>query len=185
MTTQQATATRPGATPAPRGGRREKLLPRRTRKAVLVAHIVSAGGWIGLDVVLAVLVFTAAGTSDTQLAALCYQALELLVVPMLSLAVLCLISGVVLGLGTKYGLVRYWWVAIKLVLNIALVALVAFALRSGVTEIAEYGRQLAAGAAPLRGPGDLVFPPIVSTTALLFATVISVYKPWGRTRKAK
>lgn len=42
-----------------------------------------------------------------------------------------------LGLGTKWGLVRYWWVAIKLALNAALVALVAFALRPGVTELAE------------------------------------------------
>ncbi|WHT20638.1 hypothetical protein N8J89_06090 [Crossiella sp. CA-258035] len=179
----QATAVKPGATPVRRSAERERLLPRRTRKAVLVAHIVSAGAWIGLDVVLAVLVFTAAGTSDAQLAAVCYQVLELLVWPMLTLAAVCLVSGVVLGLGTKYGLVRYWWVAVKLVLNLALLALVAFALRSGVTEIAEYGRQLAAGQASLRGPGDLVYPPIVSTTALLFATVISVYKPWGRLRK--
>ncbi|MGO1056637.1 hypothetical protein [Crossiella sp. CA198] len=180
MTTQEA--IRPRNTPVRAAGR-EKLLPRRTRKAVLVAHLVGAGGWIGLDVVLAVLVFTAAGTTDAALAALCYQALELLVWPMLSLAVLCLVSGVILGLGTKYGLVRYWWVAVKLVLNLALLALVAFALRSGVIEVAEYGRQLAAGQAGLRGPGDLIYPPIVSTTALLFATVISVYKPWGRLRK--
>ncbi|MCK2241376.1 MULTISPECIES: hypothetical protein [unclassified Crossiella] len=181
MTTQEA--IRPRNTPVRRGVQREKLLPRRTRKAVLVAHLVGAGGWIGLDVVLAVLVFTAAGTSDVALAALCYQALELLVWPMLSLAVLCLVSGVILGLGTKYGLVRYWWVAVKLVLNIALLVLVTFALRSGVIEVAEYGRQLAAGQVGLRGPGDLIYPPIVSTTALLFATVISVYKPWGRLRK--
>ncbi|GAA2804875.1 hypothetical protein [Crossiella cryophila] len=180
MTTQEA--IRPRNTPV-RGAGREKLLPRRTRKAVLVAHLVGAGGWIGLDVVLAVLVFTAAGTSEVALAALCYQALELLVWPMLSLAVLCLVSGVVLGLGSKYGLVRYWWVTVKLVLNLALLALVAFALRSGVTEAAEYGRQLAAGQVGPRGPGDLIYPPIVSTTALLFATVISVYKPWGRLRK--
>jgi hypothetical protein len=35
-----------------------------------------------------------------------------------------LASGVVLGLGTKWGLIRYWWVAAKLVLNVVLVALV-------------------------------------------------------------
>jgi hypothetical protein len=31
--------------------------------------------------------------------------------------------------------------------------------------------------------GDLVFPPIVSTGALLFAMVLSVFKPWGRVRR--
>ncbi|MBP2471738.1 putative membrane protein [Crossiella equi] len=179
MTTTAPPARRP-ARPVPE----RRLLPRRARKAVLVAHLVAAGAWLGLDVVLAVLVFTAAGTADAQLAAVCYQALELLVWPMLSLAVLCLVSGVVLGLGTKYGLVRYWWVAIKLVLNVGLLTLIAVLLRTGVAEAAEYGRQLAAGAVALRGPGDMVFPPVVSTTALLVATVLSVYKPGGRVRTA-
>jgi len=31
----------------------------RTRKGVLVAHIASAGAWIGIDVVMGVLIFTA------------------------------------------------------------------------------------------------------------------------------
>jgi hypothetical protein len=31
--------------------------------------------------------------------------------------------------------------------------------------------------------GDLVFPPIVSLTALSLATVLAVYKPWGRLRR--
>jgi len=26
----------------------------------------------------------------------------------------------------------------------------------------------------------LIYPPLVSTTALLFAVLLSVYKPWGR-----
>jgi hypothetical protein len=31
--------------------------------------------------------------------------------------------------------------------------------------------------------GDLIFPPIVSTSALLIAFVLAVFKPWGRIRK--
>jgi hypothetical protein len=31
--------------------------------------------------------------------------------------------------------------------------------------------------------GDLIFPPIVSPTALLIAFVLAVFKPWGRIRK--
>jgi hypothetical protein len=30
--------------------------------------------------------------------------------------------------------------------------------------------------------GDLIYPPIVSPTALLIAFVLAVFKPWGRTR---
>jgi hypothetical protein len=71
-------------------------------------------------------------------------------------------------------------VAIKLVLNIVLTALVLVALRPEVTEAAEQGRQFAAGAPASLGVGNLIFPPIVSPTALLTAVV---FKPWGRIRK--
>lgn len=152
----------------------------RTRKATLVVHIVAAGAWIGIDVVLGVLVFTALPAADTGTAALSYQALPLLFWPMLTAAVVCLASGVALGLGTRYGLLRYWWVAVKLVLNVALVTLIAVVLQPGLDEAAAHGRAVAAGGTASTGLSSLLFPPIVSTTALLVATVLAVYRPWGR-----
>ena len=155
----------------------------RTRKGVLVVHIVSAGAWIGIDVVMAVLVFTALGTDDDGIKAFCYRALELFVVwPLLTTGLVCLSSGVVLGLGTKWGLVRYWWVAIKLAMNILLTALVLVALRPQVMEMAEQGRRFMSGEAASLAVGDLIYPPIVSPTALLIAFVLAVFKPWGRIR---
>jgi hypothetical protein len=74
-------------------------------------------------------------------------------------------------------------VAIKLVLNIVLTALVLVALRPEVTEAAGQGRQFAAGAPASLRVGNLIFPPIVSPTALLIAVVLAVFKPWGRIRK--
>src|SRR5215210_2967423 len=104
------------------GGARPWRLGARTRKGVLAVHIVSAGVWIGIDVVMAVLIFTAL-LADDDTKALCFRALELFAVwSLLTAGLVCLVSGVVLGLGTKYGLVRYWWVVIKLVLNILLTA---------------------------------------------------------------
>ena len=156
----------------------------RTRKGFLVVHVASAGAWIGIDVVMAVFVFTALLADDDSTKALCYRALELFAVwPLLTTGLVCLASGIVLGLGTKYGLVRYWWVAIKLVLNIVLTALVLVALRPAVTEAAEQGRQFAVGAPASLAVGDLIFPPIVSPTALRIAVVLAVFKPWGRIRK--
>ncbi len=165
------------------GGARPWRLGARTRKGVLVVHIVLVGVWIGIDVVMAVFIFTAL-LADANTKALCYQALELFAAyPLLTTGLVCLASGVVLGLGTKYGLVRYWWVAIKLVLNIVLTALILVALRPEVTEAAEQGRQFAAGAPASLGVGNLIFPPIVSPSALLIAVVLAVFKPWGRIRK--
>jgi hypothetical protein len=165
------------------GGAQPWRLGARTRKGVLVVHIVSAGVWIGTDVVMAVLIFTAL-LADYNTKALCFRALELFAVwPLLTTGLVCLASGVALGLGTKYGLVRYWWVAIKLVLNIVLTALVPFALAPEVSRAAEQGWRFAAGEAASLAVGDLIFPPIVSPTALLIAVVLAVFKPWGRIRK--
>lgn len=159
---------------------RPRRLGARTRNGVLLVHIVSAGAWIGIDVVMAVLVFTALFGDDATLA-LVYRALEMFAVwPLFTTGMVCLTSGVVLGLGTKYGLVRYWWVAVKLVLNVLLATLVLVALRPGVDEAAERARLFESGEITTLAMGDLIFPPVVSTTALLLATTLAVYKPWGR-----
>ena len=47
----------------------------RTRKGVLVVHIASAGAWLGVDVVMAVLVFTALASDDGHTKALSFRAL--------------------------------------------------------------------------------------------------------------
>ena len=159
-------------------------LDRGARRAVLTAHIVGAGAWIGIDVVLGVLVFTALFTSSRRIEALCYQALELFAVwPLLAAGLVTLATGMILGLGSNYGLIRYWWVAVKLALNVVLSVLVLVALRPAVSEATRYGEALAAGEPTDASVGQLVFPPVVSSTALVVATVLAVYKPWGRIRK--
>jgi hypothetical protein len=157
----------------------------KTRKGVLVAHIASAGVWVGIEVALGALVFAALLTSDPQLVASCYQAAELFAVwPMLTSGLVCLASGVLLGLGSKYGLLRYWWVVIKLALNLVLCTLILLLLAPGVHEVAAAGRDFTAGlASTVPVSTDLLFPPIVSGVSLVFAMVLSVFKPWGRIRQ--
>lgn len=167
-------------------GTRPWRLGARTRKSTLLVHIMSAGVWLGIDVVMAVLIGTALLTDDDATKALAYQALELFVVwSLLAAGLVCLASGIVLGLGTKYGVLRYWWVAIKLALNLLLTALVLIALRGEVVDKAESGRRFAAGDSVSLAVGDLIYPPIVSPTALLIAFALAVFKPWGRIRKRR
>ena len=159
-------------------------LGKRSRKVTLLAHIVSAGAWIGIDVIVAVLVGVGwfADSDSTRGAA--YQALGLFVVwPMLTSALVCLGSGLLLGLGSKYGLLRFWWVAVKLFLNLLLTTLILIALKPGMPEIAEYGRSVSAGQPNGLDVSQMFFPPIVSLTLLTFATTLSIFKPWGRTRR--
>lgn len=169
MTTMEA--VRRGETPQ---------LDRAVRRAVLVAHLLAVGAWIGIDVIVAVLVTTAWVSDDPTTAGLAYRALaEFAVAPMLASALLSLITGVVLGLGTRWGLARYWWVAVKLGLTVAMCGLIAFVLRPGMAEVGAIGDQLASGSVVALDP-QLFFPPAVSLAALSLATVLSVAKPWGR-----
>jgi HAMP domain-containing protein len=153
------------------------------RKSVLLVHILAGAAWFGIDLALGVLVFTALLTADPQVAGTSLQVLETFAVwPMFIASVLCLLSGTVLGLGSKYGLVRHWWVAVKLAVNVLMCVLIMVALRPGLGEAADTGRQLAAGNPAAEVPADLLGPVLVAPTLLLIAYLLSVFKPWGRIR---
>lgn len=178
MTTATTTATRPAT------ARRPWRLTGTARKWWLILHIVSAVGWLGADVALLVLSVRGFTAADQQTTAVAYQAMALFGAPVLLTAgVVCLASGVVLGLGSKYGLVRYWWVAIKLALNLVLTTLVIVLLRPGLDEAAAQARDGRGVAEMGQVAENMLFPPIVSLAVLTFATVLSVLKPWGRVRR--
>lgn len=159
-------------------------LGRRWRRAFLILHIIAGGAWIGIDVMVAVLVWTGRFGPDADVRGLAYRALAAFAVwPMLTSGLFCLVTGVVLGLGAKWGLLRNWWVAVKLVLSLVLCTLIIVALEPGMAAVAGYGRDLAAGTEAPPEVSSLFFPPAVSLTALTVATVLSVVKPWGRIRR--
>lgn len=165
--------------------RRPWRLSASARKLTLTVHIITAIGWIGVDFVLFVFAFRGLTTDDAETLRICYQAVEMFAVVLLvPLGLLSLASGLLLGWGSKYGILRYRWVFWKLVLNLVLTTLVIVALRPGVSEAAD----LVSGTPDLtsaeldQARSNLIFPPVVSITALSFATVLAVYKPWGRTK---
>ncbi|MGN9778866.1 DUF2269 family protein [Micromonospora sp. H33] len=156
----------------------------RLRRVLLLLHIASAGAWLGFDIVLGLLVLAAFGPGDDLGAAAALTSTGYFATwPLATIGLVCLATGVLLGLGTKYGLVRYWWVAVKLVLNVVLVTLVIALLSPGVRELTEGTRASLADGRPLPELTDMAFPPIVSTTAVLVAMTLSVFKPGGQVRR--
>ena len=162
-----------------------RKLSGRARKAVLLVHVLSAAAWLGIDLALGILVVVALSTEDVDTAGIAVQAIDLFAIwPMLGASIVCMISGMVLGVGSKYGIVRYWWVAIKLVMNVGMSLLIAFSLRPGVVEAARIGERMMAGDPSAVLPPDLMYPVVVAPALLLFAYVLSVFKPWGRIRRS-
>ena len=156
------------------------------RKLWLVLHLMSGGAWIGIDVVVAVLVAVGRFGGSPRRRGLAYEALGTFVVwPMLAAGLVCLVTGLVLGWRSRWGLLRYWWVVVKLGLNLALCTLILVALRPGMGDVRDYGAALAAGVPTVIDAGTLVFPPVVSLSALSLATVLAVYKPWGLVRRSR
>lgn len=159
------------------------------RKTILVLHIAGGVGWMGLDTGLLILAATGLTTGSARTAAACYTAIGLLVPPAVpALSLIMLATGLMLGLGTKWGLLRYWWVLVKLALGLVLTALVFFALLPVTSALPEAvasagdGGGSAVRAALGAAPVQLMFPPVVSFLALGFALALSVFKPWGRVR---
>ncbi|WP_408055849.1 DUF2269 domain-containing protein [Streptomyces lycii] len=155
-------------------------LPRPARRAVLVVHVSASAGWLGLTVGLLALGATAAGTGSTATAEAAYRAMKIfgdwLIVPV---SLLTLVSGLVLSLGTPWGLLRHRWVVVKFWLTLATTAASIFALRGTIDQAAA---AVAAGDAAGEAASSLVAAPSVSLTAYTFMTAISVLKPWGLTR---
>ena len=175
VTTPAGTATR----------RRDPVrwpVPVAARRTMLTLHVVSTSAWLGLDVALGVLVLVP--MADPSWTAACYQVLPLLFWPLIAVALLSLLSGVGIGMMTRWGLVRHWWVAVKLGLNLGLLVLVAVLLGPALADAGEFGRALAAGATTTVEVPRIYMPPVVSTTLLIVATVLSVWKPKGRVRRA-
>ncbi len=166
-----------------------------TRKLLLLLHIAAAGAWLGLDVVLGILVFTALLSGDEVGAASALAGTgHVATWPLATAGLLCLGTGLLLGTGSRYGLVRYWWVAVKLVLNVVLVTLVLVLLMPELGPLADSARGSLSGGALADGSladgslpdlTDLAFPPVVSTVAVLVAMTLSVFKPWGRVRRVE
>lgn len=159
-----------------------KPLKRPVRRATLVVHVAASAGWLGLTLGLLALALAAYTTQSASLVEACYRSMKVftdwLVLPM---ALLTLFSGLLLSLGTRWGLARHRWVIAKFWLTLATVAASVTLLRPGVSRAAE---AVTSGGA-VGEPRDLVMGPAVSLTAYVFMTVISVLKPWGLTRRGR
>jgi hypothetical protein len=148
------------------------------RKLVLTAHVITAVGWLGVDLVLLTLGISALAGADPDLV---YPAQSLVGrVLFAPLSVLVWLIGVINAFFTPWGLFKHWWVQVKLLLTTLMLVLVLVALYPGLVEAGELR-----GALPRQDQINMVVAPAVSSSLLIFATVLSTYKPWGKRIKPR
>jgi hypothetical protein len=164
-------------------------MPPGLRKFTLAIHLSFSVGWIGAVIAYLVLGVSAVTSQDDQTLRAAWIAMELTgwyaIVP---LALASLLTGLVIALGTKWGLLRHYWVLFSLVLTIF--ATVVLLLHMPDVSVLAAAAREAEGAA-LDGPdkhlysqlkgGDLLHPGL-GLVVLLVVQVLNVYKPQGMTR---
>ena len=147
----------------------------RLHKFSLFAHVTFSVGWLGAIVpylALAIVVLTIHDGQTLQAAYLGMKFIGWFVIVPLSL--LALLSGVIQSLGTRWGLLRYWWIVTKL-------ALTVFATLVLVRHMQDVTLTYRAG-----GLSDATFRPelihsIGGLLVLLAIVAVSIFKPWGMT----
>jgi hypothetical protein len=142
------------------------------RKLVLAAHVAISVGLFGVFAAMVMLGVAGATASDPETSGAAYRAMSILKNAVPPGAVGVVVTGVVLSLGTNWGLFKHLWVVVKLVLTVAALPIsILLVFPSIQRAIADP----AAEAAPLM----LVLASGLVALLLGSATVIAVYKPWG------
>ncbi len=157
---------RAGAAPAPREA--------RPARGCSIAHVLSSVGWFGVAGMVLFLLVLAQGTGDAAFAHGLYRAVETSLWLTVPLAAVSALTGIVLGLGTPWGLAKHWWVVLK---EIAFVPLVATDLLVVGPSVHDAARGVSTG--------RLLDPAIAHCVVLALATVISIVKPFGRTPQGR
>ena len=155
------------------------------RRLALTAHVAVSVGWIGLEAALLGLAVTGRVTHDPETFRAAYIAIGIFArffyVPV---ALAALLTGILSSVGTRYGLLQWWWVVLKFVMTVALTAggglfVIESMQRASDRVIGVPASEL--GQATVGGLGPtLVGMMTVGMVLLITMTVLSEYKPFGK-----
>lgn len=151
------------------------------RKVALTIHVIVSVGWVGAVLAYLALDVTVTTSQDLQTLRASYISMDLVTrLAIVPLAYATLATGLVMSLGTKWGLFRHYWVIISLVVTIfALLILLGEA--QTIASLAETARDPATSDDRIRAlPGTLLHS-VGGTVFLLVILVLNIYKPRGLT----
>ncbi|GAA1949701.1 hypothetical protein GCM10009754_17940 [Amycolatopsis minnesotensis] len=152
----------------------------RARKVWLVLHIGVSVGWLGLSLGMVTLAVTGLVAETHAVRHGAYEIFHVFdLVIVIPSVVLTITTGLVVSLGTPWGLVKHRWVLAKFVISLSIPAAAAIESRWVIELVA---RTEDPAAEPGALGGALVATVGCFAVLLWTATTLSVVKPWGRTR---
>lgn len=146
-------------------------MPGHARKGALTLHVLTSVGWFGIAVAVVFCLIVARTTSDQALGHALYLAIGVTPWVAVPAGLAGTATGAVLGLSSRYGLIRNWWVFGKLIIT-AVVVLTDAVVTGSLANAAVTGRL---------SPALMYAYTMGHVLLLALATVLSVFKPRGRT----
>ncbi|CAN5796133.1 hypothetical protein BH18ACT17_BH18ACT17_06150 [soil metagenome] len=152
------------------------------RKCALAAHLTLSVGWIGAVVAYTALDISTATSRDAQVLRAAYLGMESIVrTVIVPFALASLVTGVVMSLGTGWGLFRHYWVSISFVLT-ATATVVLLVETQLVGSLAATASDPTTSAEDLRALPSTLVHSVGGIVTLLVILVLNVVKPRGMTR---
>ena len=153
----------------------------RVRQLALTVHVTSSIGWLGAILAFLALALVGLIHGDARVVRAVYLAMEpaawIVLVP---LAIASLVTGILEGLLTRWGVFRHYWVVFKLLITViaTVVLLVYMQTFDAMAEVAADER---APLAAVRNASPVLHA-AAAVMLLLTATFLAVFKPRGVTR---
>jgi hypothetical protein len=156
------------------------------RRFALTTHVTASVGWFGAVAVFLSLAVAGLASQNPQTVRAAYLSMELatwaVIVP---LSVAALLTGIIQSVGTTWGLFRHYWVVAKLALTV-LATIILLVHTQPIGRVAAVAAERVLSSADLHQLRiQLVADAGAALLALLVATTLSVYKPWGMTSYAR
>lgn len=152
------------------------------RKLGLTVHITFSVGWFGAIAGFLALAIVGLTSQNSQIVVSSYISME--IISWFVIIPACfgtLLTGLIQSLGTHWGLFRYYWILVKLLLTIVATIVLLLHMQP-ISYMADMASGMALSDSNLK---DLRIQLIADAGAamliLLVATTLSVYKPWGVT----
>lgn len=158
------------------------LMTPSLRKLALTAHVVTSVGFPGAVACFLALAVLGLATTDVQVIRAAYLAMELITwIVIVPLCFATLLTGIISSLGTNWGLFRYYWIVVKLLITIPSTIILLVHMRP-IEYMADAAMGSMSGADLGKVQLQLILASAAAVLVLLVATALSVYKPRGLTR---
>src|SRR5437870_4693938 len=151
------------------------------RKLALTAHVTASVSWLGAVGAFLALAVAGLTSHDLQTMRAAYLATEMITwAVIIPLAFGSLLTGLVVSLGSSWGLFRHYWVLVKFMLTTLATALLLLHTQP-IGILAAVARETASFSDFRRLQIQLVADASAALLALIVNVTLSVYKPQGLT----